>query len=100
MQEFLRRFRICSCHRRKRLRARDFEPKLALLGGETGVEIVARIVATAPDYLKSGGKIFVEMSPTTASETARLFEADGRWTDVAVLQDFAKLDRFVSATLK
>lgn len=79
---------------------RDFEPKLALLGGETGVEIVARIVATAPDYLKSGGKIFVEMSPTTASETARLFEADGRWADVAVLQDFAKLDRFVSATLK
>jgi release factor glutamine methyltransferase len=79
---------------------RNFEPKLALVGGETGVEIVARIVAMAPDYLKSDGKIFVEMSPTTADETARLFEADGRWLDVAVLQDFAKLDRFVSATLK
>lgn len=79
---------------------RDYEPKLALLGGETGVEIVARIVATAPDYLKNKGKIFVETSPTTVAAAARLFEEDGRWADVAVIPDFAKLNRFVSATLK
>lgn len=79
---------------------RDFEPKTALVGGETGTEIVARIVDAAPNYLKPGGKIYLEIGPSTAAATARLFENDPRWENVAVLRDFAQLERIVTATLK
>lgn len=79
---------------------RNFEPKLALVGGPTGAELPIRLLSQAPDRLKHGGRLFMELSPTTVEAAAAFAEQDGRWTDVRIVKDFARLDRFVFATRK
>lgn len=79
---------------------RDFEPKMALVGGETGAELPIRLLEQAPERLRTGGKLFMELSPTTV----RLAEAralqDERWTNVEVVKDLARLERFLFAVKK
>lgn len=79
---------------------RDWEPSLALLGGPGGLEVVARLLEQAPDYLCPGGRLFLEIGPE-ADQAGRLvaqLEAAGGWQDVAVLPDLAGLTRVVTAT--
>jgi release factor glutamine methyltransferase len=40
---------------------RDYEPGIALVAGPAGTEIAERIIAAAPEYLKSGGSLIMEM---------------------------------------
>jgi release factor glutamine methyltransferase len=40
---------------------RDYEPHLALDGGPDGYAVFERLVAGAPDYLKPGGYLIVEI---------------------------------------
>ncbi len=79
---------------------KNFEPKLALLGGPTGAELPVRLARQAPDRLKSGGGLFMELSPTTVGLVADEMKADGRWIDVEIRRDFARVDRFIHARRK
>ena len=40
---------------------RDFEPHMALDGGQYGLDIVKRIIEQAPKHLKSGGLLLMEI---------------------------------------
>ncbi len=75
---------------------KNFEPKLALLAGPNGTEIVQRLIAEATPKLKKGGRMLLEISPMIADRVAAMFNTD--WTDVAVLIDLAGLKRIVAAT--
>ena len=77
---------------------RQYEPRLALLGGASGAELPLRLVAQAPDFLMSDGKIFIELSPTTVNLVATQMKEDSRWRDVAVIRDMSRLERFIVAT--
>ena len=77
---------------------RQYEPRLALLGGASGAELPCRLVAQAPDFLASDGKIFIELSPTTVNLVVAQMKQDSRWRDVEVVRDMSKLERFVVAT--
>ena len=79
---------------------KNFEPELALVGGPTGAELPIRLVEQAAEQIKSGGRLFLELSPTTVHAVAERLAADGRWQDVAVKKDFGNLERFVFATRK
>ncbi len=79
---------------------KDFEPKLALVGGSTGAETPVRLVQQVPERLKSGGRLFMELSPTTVGAVAETMKKDERWTDVEIRRDFAHVDRFVYAVRK
>ena len=76
---------------------RDFEPKIALVGGPTGAEIALRLVAQAPDRLKSGGALFLELSPTTIRIVADAMRSDARWSVVEIQRDQYRADRFIYA---
>lgn len=76
---------------------RDFEPRLALVGGASGAELAIELVRQAVDRIKIGGRLALELSPTTVETVARELTQDGRWTDVAIHKDFAGLLRFVAA---
>lgn len=39
---------------------KKYEPRLALIGGKTGMEIYAKLLQQSKNHLKSGGKIFLE----------------------------------------
>ena len=42
--------------------ARDHEPRTALDGGSDGLDVLRRVVAGAPDWLRAGGTLLVESS--------------------------------------
>lgn len=74
------------------------EPRLALDGGEDGLDIIRRIVALAADYLNPGGTLAMEIGIAEANAVCRLFDP-AQW-DGGIKKDFAGVDRFVFARLK
>lgn len=73
---------------------RDHEPTLALVGGEQGTELIARIVQEAPQWLARGGTLLIEMGPTQGEAVSRMFTRSG-FERVRVLQDLGGRDRVV-----
>ena len=74
---------------------RDHEPRLALDGGEDGLDIVRRIVAAAPEHLEVGGLLAMEIGAGEAAATVALFEARGL-IEVHVHRDLGRIERVVS----
>ncbi|MBR5420415.1 MAG: peptide chain release factor N(5)-glutamine methyltransferase [Lachnospiraceae bacterium] len=73
-----------------------FEPRMALDGGADGLELYRRIAGGAGEWLKSGGRILLEIGSTQAEELAALLEAAG-FSETEVIKDHAGLDRVVCA---
>lgn len=76
---------------------RDFEPRRALLAGPEGTEVLRRLIAQAPEKLKSAGRLLLEASPMIVDAVAALLDG---WSDVRIVKDGAALRRFVFATKK
>lgn len=51
---------------------KSHEPHLALYGGEFGFELIERIIKSAPNYLVSGGQLYIEHEPEQEAMIARL----------------------------
>ncbi len=77
---------------------RDHEPHLALDGGRDGLDLVRRIVAAAPGWLRPGGALAMEIGAGQAPEVARIYE-EGGFSDVRRDQDYGGHDRVVSGRL-
>ena len=75
---------------------RGFEPHLALVGGEDGLDLVRRIVAEAPAYLAKGGVLAMELASGQAPEVAALLAESG-YRDVEIAKDLGGHERVVSA---
>ena len=80
-------------------RVRDFEPRLALDGGETGLEFYDRYLADAVNLLKPGGAVFFEIGEDQGAGGARLMECYG-FSGVRVEKDYSGRDRYASAVLE
>ncbi|MCU0684780.1 MAG: peptide chain release factor N(5)-glutamine methyltransferase [Polyangiaceae bacterium] len=74
---------------------RDFEPRLALDGGESGLELEARVVRGAPPFLRPGALLAVEIMLGQGKDTRALFEKAG-FVDVEVAHDYGGRERVVS----
>lgn len=72
----------------------EFEPGLALFGGESGLEIYERMAAELPVYLAPGGTVILEIGYDQGETVPLLFREQG-WTVHSVQQDFAGRDRIV-----
>lgn len=57
--------------------ARDHEPRLALDGGEDGVDLHRRIAGQAPRWLSPGGTLLIETSPGQAPLTLEAIRSAG-----------------------
>lgn len=78
---------------------RDFEPRMALEGGDDGLAFLRRIVAAAPSHLTpDGGVLAVEVAAGEAPAVAALFEEAG-FGGVNVRRDYARIERVVSGVL-
>ena len=73
------------------------EPRLALDGGEDGLNFYRRIVRDAPNFLVAGGLLAVEVGFNQAAAVKSLIEVDGRFNRVEVWKDLAGIDRVVAA---
>jgi release factor glutamine methyltransferase len=74
---------------------KDFEPRIALSGGDDGLDLVRRIVREAPVHLAPGGVLAMEIGAGQAEAVAGLFEARG-FVDVERTKDLAGIERVVS----
>lgn len=72
------------------------DPVAALVSGPTGDEVVDRLLAEAPGWLRRGGWVLVELDSGRAPAAAQRAAAAG-YTDVAVLADLTGADRILVA---
>ena len=72
---------------------KDFEPNLALDGGEDGLSFYRRIAADYKKYLKPNGFVLMEVGMGQANDVKALFAGDS--VEVEILQDLAGIDRIV-----
>jgi len=72
------------------------EPRLALYGGEDGLDVIRRISARAMCLLKPSGLLLIEHADSQALAISELLLTDG-WLEVASSQDLAGKDRMISA---
>ena len=79
-------------------RVKDFEPRLALDGGVSGLDFYDRYLADALNILKPGGAVFFEIGENQGDAVAKLMEGYG-FSDVRIEKDYSGHDRYASAVL-
>lgn len=79
-------------------RVRNFEPRLALDGGATGLDFYDRYLGDALNILKPGGAVFFEIGEGQGESLRRLMESYG-FEQIAIERDYAGHDRYASAIL-
>lgn len=73
---------------------RDYEPMLALSGGEDGLDFYRIIVRDAREHLKQAGRLYFEIGYNQGQAVVDLLRECG-YTDIQVRQDLAGKDRMV-----
>ena len=76
---------------------RNREPRVALDGGEDGLEVIRTVVAGAPVRLREGGALFLEIGMSQGSAVLRLLKAEALLSDGRIGTDLAGRPRFASA---
>lgn len=73
---------------------RDHDPRMALDGGEDGLDFYRRIISQSGEYLEPGGYLMLETGWDQAEEVSALMRAAG-YDGIRVKKDLAGLDRVV-----
>ncbi len=76
---------------------KDHEPAIALFSGESGTDIITRLVADAPGFLLPGGFLIFETSPIVMDKCVELVESNSAFESVEVVKDFSGHRRVVVA---
>ncbi len=79
-------------------RVRDYEPRLALDGGASGLDFYDRYLGDALNVLKPGGAVFFEIGEAQGPALAKLM-SDYGFSQVKIEKDFAGHDRYASGVL-
>ena len=74
---------------------RDWEPRLALVGGLSGLELYKRLLPQALRFLKPGGTLIMEIGYNMQAEITLLFDA--AWNLEGIQDDFSGIPRIVVA---
>ncbi|HIB51461.1 MAG TPA: peptide chain release factor N(5)-glutamine methyltransferase [Phycisphaerales bacterium] len=77
---------------------KDWESELALSGGKTGLRVITPILEHAPNCLKSGGILLIEISTSTKNLVLELAQRNAELCDQIILRDCFGDDRFLKAT--
>ena len=79
-------------------RVKDFEPRLALDGGTSGLDFYERYLSDAVNLLKPGGAVFFEIGENQG-ETVRQLMFDCGFNDIRIEKDYAGHDRYAMAVM-
>ncbi|MBQ6899999.1 MAG: peptide chain release factor N(5)-glutamine methyltransferase [Firmicutes bacterium] len=78
---------------------RDHEPMMALDGGEDGLDFYRVIAAGAPDHMKKGAVLMLEIGHDQRAAVKELLRGTGRFDRIIGLTDLAGRDRIIVAQL-
>jgi release factor glutamine methyltransferase len=76
---------------------RDHDPRVALVAGNDGFDVIRTVVETAERLLRPGGRLVVEHSERQGDACLALVAARGGWVDVVDHRDLAGRPRCVTA---
>jgi release factor glutamine methyltransferase len=79
---------------------KDFEPHLALHGGPEGLDIYRRLIDQAPDFLKPGADIMMEIGYAQGPAVRGILESSDLFAEVRIEKDLSDNDRIAIATRK
>ena len=71
---------------------RDWEPRIALDGGEDGLDFYRRLAREISRYIAKGGMLMLEVGEGQAEEVLKLFE---KRDDAMVVKDYQGVDRIL-----
>lgn len=77
---------------------KDFEPRLALCGGEDGYDFYTAIIRRWRDALVIGGRLYFEVGAGQADTVLRMMRAEG-FGDINIVPDDQNIPRVVYGTL-
>lgn len=77
---------------------RDWEPHVALFGGDSGFEIYRPLIAAAESAVKPGGRLLMELGYQSLHGVREMLAI--RWSEIEVTSDLAGLPRLIGATLR
>jgi release factor glutamine methyltransferase len=75
----------------------DFEPGLALDGGERGIRAISRIAAELGKVLKPGGWFFMEIGADQKKEVLAIIKRTAAYDSIEIFNDYAGLPRVLQA---
>ncbi len=76
---------------------KNHEPKLALVAGPKGTEVIERLIDQASDRLVRSGQLIIELSPMIADACADRVNETNRFETPRFVRDLAGLKRVLSA---
>ncbi len=79
---------------------KDYEPMIALDGGEDGLEFYRRIISRVPFYLRPGGWLLLEVGQGQNPRVTELMEETGYFFHPESVPDLAGIERVVKAQKK
>jgi release factor glutamine methyltransferase len=79
---------------------KDYEPTIALDGGEDGIEFYRRIIPEVPFYLREGGWLLLEVALGQGPLVSKLIEEEGDFFRPECIPDLSGIGRVVKAQKK
>jgi len=73
------------------------EPRLALDGGEDGLDFYRKIIQEAGGYLEKGGLLIMEIGFNQAREIKKIFQKYGNFTVLEAVKDYNNIERVIVA---
>jgi release factor glutamine methyltransferase len=71
------------------------DPKISLVSGEQGLDIIKKLIECAPKYLKSKGRLMFEIGYNQADKVVEISEKDLRYRSISIMKDLNDIDRVV-----
>lgn len=71
----------------------EYDPILALDGGQDGLDLIRKIVKDSPNYLNKDGLIYMEYGIGQTEQIKRLFEID--FDNIEIVKDYSGIDRYI-----
>jgi len=78
---------------------KNYDPRLALDGGNDGLDFYRIIAVDAPKHLNKNGKIFLEIGKGQFTSVKKLLEKSG-FLEIKGIKDYGKITRVVKAVWK
>ncbi|MBN1473332.1 MAG: peptide chain release factor N(5)-glutamine methyltransferase [Syntrophaceae bacterium] len=74
---------------------KDFEPRIALLAGQTGVEFYEKLIYQSKNHLKEDGWLIMEIGAPQAEKIRDIMQESGFFENIDVRRDYAGHDRVI-----
>lgn len=76
---------------------KDYEPKEALVAGPDGLKFIKKIIKGAPDFLRPGGVLMIEIGFDHAKVVKALVKETGAFEAIKLIPDLSGIDRVIKA---